>query len=156
MPVGQCAKESLQPAASRKRRAPRDEPEASKSARTGSDSRTADASALDLLASVAVMTRTKQALSKGPCEAASALLLSAADELRAGRSSHNKKVKLDVLSKYFHLPEKAVATELGICLTSLKKLCRCFLPPSPTIRQTHAHKLEHAHTQQARLISLGT
>jgi hypothetical protein len=47
------AKESLQPAASRKRRAPRDEPEASKSARTGSDSRTADASALDLLASVA-------------------------------------------------------------------------------------------------------
>jgi hypothetical protein len=48
-----CAKESLQPAASRKRRAPRDEPEARKSARTGSDSRTAGASALDLLASVA-------------------------------------------------------------------------------------------------------
>ena len=26
------------------------------------------------------------------------------------------------LSKYFHLPEKAVAKELGICLTSLKKV----------------------------------
>ena len=47
----------------------------------------------------------------------------------AGRPSHNKEVKLDELSKYFHLPEKAVAKELGICLTSLKKLCRCFLPP---------------------------
>jgi len=36
----------------------------------------------------------------------------------------NREVKLDELSKYFHLPEKAVAKELGICLTSLKKLCR--------------------------------
>uniref|UniRef100_A0A7S0E5L6 RWP-RK domain-containing protein n=1 Tax=Hanusia phi TaxID=3032 RepID=A0A7S0E5L6_9CRYP len=38
----------------------------------------------------------------------------------------NKEVKLDELSKYFHLPEKAVAKELGICLTSLKKLCRSY------------------------------
>jgi hypothetical protein len=36
----------------------------------------------------------------------------------------NREVGLDELSKYFHLPEKAVAKELGICLTSLKKLCR--------------------------------
>jgi hypothetical protein len=36
----------------------------------------------------------------------------------------NREVRLDELSKYFHLPEKAVAKELGICLTSLKKLCR--------------------------------
>jgi hypothetical protein len=28
--------------------------------------------------------------------------------------------------QYFHLPEKAVAKELGICLTSLKKLCRSY------------------------------
>ena len=28
------------------------------------------------------------------------------------------------LSPYFQLPEKVVAKELGICLTSLKKLCR--------------------------------
>ncbi|EKX30979.1 hypothetical protein GUITHDRAFT_83535 [Guillardia theta CCMP2712] len=28
------------------------------------------------------------------------------------------------LSKYFKMPEKAVAKELGICLTSLKKVCR--------------------------------
>eukprot|EP00292_Cryptomonas_paramecium_P021161 CAMPEP_0113698932 /NCGR_PEP_ID=MMETSP0038_2-20120614/23005_1 /TAXON_ID=2898 /ORGANISM="Cryptomonas paramecium" /LENGTH=167 /DNA_ID=CAMNT_0000622191 /DNA_START=187 /DNA_END=686 /DNA_ORIENTATION=- /assembly_acc=CAM_ASM_000170 len=38
----------------------------------------------------------------------------------------NREVKLDELSKYFHLPEKAVAKELGICLTSLKKLCRSY------------------------------
>ena len=38
----------------------------------------------------------------------------------------NKEVKLEELSKYFHLPEKAVAKELGICLTSLKKLCRSY------------------------------
>jgi hypothetical protein len=38
----------------------------------------------------------------------------------------SKEVKLDELSKYFHLPEKAVAKELGICLTSLKKLCRSY------------------------------
>lgn len=36
-------------------------------------------------------------------------------------------VKLEELSKFFHLPEKAVAKELGICLTSLKKLCRLSL-----------------------------
>jgi hypothetical protein len=28
------------------------------------------------------------------------------------------------VSKHFHLPEKQVAKELGICLTSLKKICR--------------------------------
>ncbi|EKX37577.1 hypothetical protein GUITHDRAFT_77999, partial [Guillardia theta CCMP2712] len=33
---------------------------------------------------------------------------------------------LDELSKFFNLPEKAVAKELGICLTSLKKLCRSY------------------------------
>ncbi|KAJ1471582.1 RWP-RK domain-containing protein [Baffinella frigidus] len=37
-----------------------------------------------------------------------------------------KDFKLEELSKYFHLPEKAVAKELGICLTSLKKLCRSY------------------------------
>jgi hypothetical protein len=35
-------------------------------------------------------------------------------------------VRLEELSRYFHLPEKAVAKELGICLTSLKKLCRSY------------------------------
>eukprot|EP00288_Rhodomonas_lens_P017057 CAMPEP_0177695776 /NCGR_PEP_ID=MMETSP0484_2-20121128/3636_1 /TAXON_ID=354590 /ORGANISM="Rhodomonas lens, Strain RHODO" /LENGTH=355 /DNA_ID=CAMNT_0019206721 /DNA_START=69 /DNA_END=1133 /DNA_ORIENTATION=+ len=44
----------------------------------------------------------------------------------AARPMLNKEVKLDELSKYFHLPEKAVAKELGICLTSLKKLCRSY------------------------------
>jgi hypothetical protein len=44
----------------------------------------------------------------------------------APRPMLNKEVKLDELSKYFHLPEKAVAKELGICLTSLKKLCRSY------------------------------
>jgi hypothetical protein len=33
-------------------------------------------------------------------------------------------ISLAVLSSYFHLPEKAVAAELGICLTSLKKIAR--------------------------------
>ena len=28
------------------------------------------------------------------------------------------------LSKYFKMPEQAVAKALGICLTSLKKICR--------------------------------
>ena len=28
------------------------------------------------------------------------------------------------VSKYFCLPEKEVAKQLGICLTSLKKICR--------------------------------
>jgi hypothetical protein len=37
-----------------------------------------------------------------------------------------KEFKLEELSKYFHMPEKAVAKELGICLTSLKKLCRSY------------------------------
>lgn len=31
---------------------------------------------------------------------------------------------MDELTQYLHLPEKMVAKELGICLTSLKKLCR--------------------------------
>ncbi len=44
----------------------------------------------------------------------------------APRPMLNKEVKLDELSKYFNLPEKAVAKELGICLTSLKKLCRSY------------------------------
>jgi hypothetical protein len=43
--------------------------------------------------------------------------------LSGGGSSE---VKLEELSKYFHLPEKSVAKELGICLTSLKKLCRSY------------------------------
>lgn len=33
-------------------------------------------------------------------------------------------VTMDELTQYLHLPEKAVAKQLGICLTSLKKLCR--------------------------------
>lgn len=33
-------------------------------------------------------------------------------------------ITLEELSKFFHLPEKAVARQLGVCLTSLKKLCR--------------------------------
>ena len=51
------------------------------------------------------------------------------DQPAAGRNQPNaygKEAKLDELSKYFHLPEKAVAKELGICLTSLKKLCRSY------------------------------
>ena len=28
------------------------------------------------------------------------------------------------LNNFFHMPEKEVAKELGICLTSLKKMCR--------------------------------
>mmetsp|Transcript_6748 Transcript_6748/g.15587 ORF Transcript_6748/g.15587 Transcript_6748/m.15587 type:complete len:288 (+) Transcript_6748:62-925(+) len=39
---------------------------------------------------------------------------------------HHHEVKLEELSRYFHLPEKVVAKELGICLTSLKKLCRSY------------------------------
>eukprot|EP00281_Chroomonas_sp_CCMP1168_P026847 CAMPEP_0206254010 /NCGR_PEP_ID=MMETSP0047_2-20121206/23466_1 /ASSEMBLY_ACC=CAM_ASM_000192 /TAXON_ID=195065 /ORGANISM="Chroomonas mesostigmatica_cf, Strain CCMP1168" /LENGTH=41 /DNA_ID= /DNA_START= /DNA_END= /DNA_ORIENTATION= len=37
-----------------------------------------------------------------------------------------KDFTLEDLSKYFAMPEKAVAKELGICLTSLKKLCRSY------------------------------
>lgn len=33
-------------------------------------------------------------------------------------------VKLEELSQYFNLPEKAVAQKMGMCLTSLKKVCR--------------------------------
>jgi hypothetical protein len=44
---------------------------------------------------------------------------------QSSSSGAAREVRLDELSKYFHLPEKAVAKELGICLTSLKKLCRC-------------------------------
>ncbi|KAJ1482538.1 RWP-RK domain-containing protein, partial [Baffinella frigidus] len=43
-----------------------------------------------------------------------------------GAGQGNRELKLEELSKYFHLPEKAVAKELGICLTSLKKLCRSY------------------------------
>ena len=42
----------------------------------------------------------------------------------SNEGNREREVRLDELSKYFHLPEKAVAKELGICLTSLKKLCR--------------------------------
>ena len=53
---------------------------------------------------------------------------------RAGREQRSRRCampttkdfKLEELSKYFHLPEKAVAKELGICLTSLKKICRSY------------------------------
>ena len=43
-----------------------------------------------------------------------------------GQMPTTKDFKLEELSKYFHLPEKAVAKQLGICLTSLKKLCRSY------------------------------
>jgi hypothetical protein len=33
-------------------------------------------------------------------------------------------LSMEELSKYFKMPEKAVAKHLGICLTSLKKICR--------------------------------
>jgi len=33
-------------------------------------------------------------------------------------------ITLEELSLHFHLPEKVVAKKLGVCLTSLKKLCR--------------------------------
>ena len=33
-------------------------------------------------------------------------------------------LSMQELSKYFKMPEKAVAKHLGICLTSLKKICR--------------------------------
>lgn len=33
-------------------------------------------------------------------------------------------ITLEELSEYFHLPEKKVAAQLGMCLTSLKKICR--------------------------------
>lgn len=38
--------------------------------------------------------------------------------------AYSKAVRFEDLSRYFHLPEKTVARELGICVTSLKKLCR--------------------------------
>ena len=38
---------------------------------------------------------------------------------------HNAiELSMQELSKYFKMPEKAVAKHLGICLTSLKKICR--------------------------------
>ena len=36
----------------------------------------------------------------------------------------HRAVTVEELSQHLHLPEKAVAKELGLCLTSLKKLCR--------------------------------
>ena len=33
-------------------------------------------------------------------------------------------LSMQELSKYFSMPEKAVAKQLGVCLTSLKKICR--------------------------------
>jgi hypothetical protein len=50
--------------------------------------------------------------------------LSQGDQSQPSAAGGSREVRLDELSKYFHLPEKAVAKELGICLTSLKKLCR--------------------------------
>ena len=39
--------------------------------------------------------------------------------------THNViELSMQELSKYFKMPEKAVAKQLGICLTSLKKICR--------------------------------
>jgi hypothetical protein len=39
--------------------------------------------------------------------------------------THNViKLSMQELSKYFKMPEKPVAKHLGICLTSLKKICR--------------------------------
>mmetsp|Transcript_24999 Transcript_24999/g.39278 ORF Transcript_24999/g.39278 Transcript_24999/m.39278 type:complete len:370 (+) Transcript_24999:38-1147(+) len=37
---------------------------------------------------------------------------------------NHKGIEMQELSKYFKMPEKAVAKHLGICLTSLKKICR--------------------------------
>ena len=38
---------------------------------------------------------------------------------------HNTvELSMQELSKYFKMPEKVVAKHLGICLTSLKKICR--------------------------------
>ena len=65
-------------------------------------------------------------------QAAVAIAIHSANSVLGSASASNgstllsKEVKLDELSKYFHLPEKAVAKELGICLTSLKKLCRSY------------------------------
>ena len=33
-------------------------------------------------------------------------------------------ITLEELEQYFNIPEKQVAKNLGVCLTSLKKLCR--------------------------------
>ena len=33
-------------------------------------------------------------------------------------------ITLEELTEYFHMPEKKVAAQLGMCLTSLKKICR--------------------------------
>lgn len=46
-------------------------------------------------------------------------------EGQGGMGSATQKIdSLEALSKYFSMPEKMVAKELGICLTSLKKMCR--------------------------------
>ncbi len=50
-----------------------------------------------------------------------------------------KEFKLEELSKYFHMPEKAVAKELGICLTSLKKLCRSYGITRWPFRKVNVH-----------------
>ena len=52
-----------------------------------------------------------------------------------------KEFKLEELSKYFHMPEKAVAKELGICLTSLKKLCRSYGITRWPFRKVTAHSI---------------
>ena len=40
------------------------------------------------------------------------------------KMSAKREIGREELSGYLHLPEKAVAKKLGICLTSLKKVCR--------------------------------
>jgi len=45
-------------------------------------------------------------------------------DLRAKTMARRPPVGLEELREYFHKPEKQVAVELGMCLTSLKKICR--------------------------------
>eukprot|EP00282_Hemiselmis_andersenii_P012143 CAMPEP_0114132342 /NCGR_PEP_ID=MMETSP0043_2-20121206/13044_1 /TAXON_ID=464988 /ORGANISM="Hemiselmis andersenii, Strain CCMP644" /LENGTH=178 /DNA_ID=CAMNT_0001225851 /DNA_START=133 /DNA_END=665 /DNA_ORIENTATION=- len=41
-----------------------------------------------------------------------------------GGSGSTEAISADVLKQYLHLPAKEVAKRLGLCLTSLKKVCR--------------------------------
>ena len=43
---------------------------------------------------------------------------------RARTMPAQRAIELEELQTYFRLPEKEVAKRLGICLTSLKKVCR--------------------------------
>jgi hypothetical protein len=62
----------------------------------------------------------------GPANMLPGATSTSATSLPVNHAAGSREVKLDELSKYFHLPEKSVAKELGICLTSLKKLCRSY------------------------------